>query len=250
MPYSKNYKIIVEYFGGAFHGWQKQKGLLTVQSELERVIRTVLHSDDISPLQGAGRTDAGVHARGQVVNFRTDLDIDSLVFKHSVSSMLKGKLAVLSVEEVPMSFNALRSATSRQYSYRILNRPAPAVLDHARAWHVSSPLDVSKLRDDALCLVGERDFTSFRASGCLSSTPIKTIRESEVIVDGEYLIYRVIGKGFLKQMVRIIVGTLVQLNRGKTRLNSMSEILEAKDRRMAGVTAPPHGLYLDQVFYD
>lgn len=248
--YRFNYRLVIEYDGQAFHGWQKQEGLVTVQSELERVVHLILRTTDTSGLQAAGRTDAGVHARGQVVNFKTDVEIEPLRFKHSVSSLLKGKLSVLDVSPVEMDFNSLHKALSRQYSYRILNRPAPAVLDYARTWHITAPLDVERMQREALTLIGKHDFTSFRASGCMSTSPFKEIFESEVRVEGHHITYRVVGKGFLKQMVRNIVGTLVQLSRGTLQLQSMEAVMASKDRRLAGVTAPAHGLYLDYVQYE
>lgn len=241
---------MIEYDGQAFHGWQKQEGLVTVQGELERVVHIILRTTETSGLQAAGRTDAGVHAKGQVVNFRTNEVIDPLRFKHSVSSLLKGKLSVIDVETVPMSFNSLHKAVSRQYCYKILNRPAPAVLDYGRVWHITAPLDLEIMSNEAKKLIGKHDFTSFRATGCMSTSPIKEIFESEIQVEGHHITYRVVGKGFLKQMVRNIVGTLVQLSRGTLNITSMEEVLASKDRRKAGVTAPAHGLYLDFVQYD
>lgn len=245
-----NYRLIVEYDGQAFHGWQKQHNQVTVQGELERVVHTILRSTETSGLQAAGRTDAGVHAKGQVVNFKTDIVIDPLIFKHSVSSLLKGKLAVLDVAQVPMDFNSLHSAVARQYVYRILNRPAPAVLDYGRVWHISAPLNRRVLHQESQKLVGKHDFTSFRASGCMSTSPIKEIFESEMVEEGDYLTYRVLGKGFLKQMVRNIVGTLVQISRETLQLSSIQDVMDSKDRQKAGVTAPAHGLYLEYVQYE
>lgn len=249
IQYEHNYRIVIEYDGGAFHGWQKQNDLRTIQGELERAMHTSLRSNEISGLQAAGRTDAGVHARAQVVNFKTNLVIDPLRFKHSISSILKGDVAVLDFAEVSSSFNALHSAKARQYCYRILNRPSPAVLDKGRVWHITADLDLEKMKHAASVLIGEHDFTSFRGSGCMSSTPIKKIFESEITRDGDYVLYRVKGKGFLKQMVRNIVGTLVQHGRGTLEAPSMEAVLEAKNRQVAGVTAPAHGLYLDYVQY-
>jgi tRNA pseudouridine38-40 synthase len=247
--YSHNYKIVIEYDGGCFHGWQKQQNLITVQSELERAIHIALHTDQVSPLQAAGRTDSGVHALGQVVNFKTNFEVDLRRLKSAVSNILKNKLSILDAVEVPLSFNSLHSAVARQYRYVILNRHAPAVIDHTKAWHVVFPLDIDRLKSDAAVLVGEHDCTSFRASGCLSKSAIKKIFNSEVEVQGRHLVYTIRGKGFLKQMVRNIVGTLVELNRGKLELQSMSEVLYAKDRKKAGPTAPAHGLYLERVEY-
>ncbi len=245
-----NYRIVIEYDGSHFHGWQKQSQVLSVQEALEIAIHQALHSTEISPLQASGRTDAGVHARAQVVNFRTDLEINEYAFTHSVSSILKNKVAVLSIEKVSDDFHSLLSATSRQYQYYILNRPATAVLDFGKAWHVPKPLNFDQLNIDAAALIGKHDFSSFRGSGCLSKNPVKNVFESYWKQEsGGMLVYTIRGKGFLKQMVRNIVGTLVRINHGKLKIKSMNEVIAAKDRTKAGITAPACGLFLDYVSY-
>lgn len=248
--YAHNYRVVIEYDGAAFHGWQKQPGLRTVQGELERVIRSYIRTDEVSGLQSAGRTDSGVHAWAQVVNFRTNATFDLFRFKHAVSSMLKGDVSVLDVAEVPSGFNALHSALSRQYTYRIVNRPAPPVLDKHRVWHVATKLDREFMQHSAAMLVGEKDFKSFQGTGCLSKNTVKSIFESELTVTGDYLEYRVLGKGFLKHMVRNIVGTLVQLGKGNLPIATMEEVLAVRDRTRAGMTAPSHGLFFDYVQYE
>jgi tRNA pseudouridine38-40 synthase len=243
--------MVIEYDGSHFHGWQKQSHVNSVQAALETAIHQALHSTEISPLQASGRTDAGVHARGQVVNFRTDIEIAPFAFTHAVSSILKHRVAVLSIEKVATDFHALHSATSRQYQYYILNRAAPAVLDVGRVWHVPKPLDLATLNADAAALLGKHDFSSFRGSGCLSKNPVKNIFESFWIrEEGDLLVYTIRGKGFLKQMVRNIVGTLVRLNHNKLKAKSIEEVLLARDRRVAGITAPANGLFLDYVCYE
>jgi tRNA pseudouridine38-40 synthase len=244
-----NVKLIVEYDGHGFHGWQKQGDLRTIQSELERAI-TIILRQPIGPLHASGRTDAGVHARGQVVTFKTESVPDLWKIRHGVSHLLKGELAVVSAEIVADSFHPGRCATHKQYSYTILNRPAPAVLDARRVWHVTHELDIECMRRCAAVLVGTHDFTSFRDSDCTAKFPVKTIYSSEVVVNGDTVTYRVVGSGFLKQMVRNITGTLVDFGRGRMRRLSMEEILAARDRRTAGITAPAHGLCLDWVSYD
>lgn len=248
--YRYNYRLIIEYDGAAFHGWQKQKEQSTVQQELENALKVALHSEEISPLQGAGRTDSGVHAKGQVVNFRSNLEIDLRILKHSVSNILRNKLSIVYADVVPMGFNALHSAEARCYKYYILNRTSPPVLEYGRAWHVIKPLDMNKLREDALILLGEHDFSSFRASGCVSKSSVKKIYESYIDKKDDLVIYTIKGKGFLKQMVRNIVGTLVDLNKGTLQKTSIKEILEARDRKTAGMTAPAHGLFLEYVEYE
>ena len=148
-----NIKLIVEYDGAGFYGWQKQPALRTVQSELEKVIHTVVRGP-ISPLHSAGRTDSGVHARGQVVTFKTDMEVDLYRLAQGISHLMKGELAVVSAEVVPNDFHPGWCSTHKQYSYRILTRPAPAVLDARRVWHIPHRMDMEQLRESASVVVG------------------------------------------------------------------------------------------------
>lgn len=241
-----NIKLLVEYDGSFFHGWQEQPGLRTVQGELRRVLSLVLR-EEIAYVLASGRTDCGVHARGQVVNFHLAELPDLMRLKHSVSNILKGQLAVLDATVVSDDFHATRSAKQKQYGYTIINRAAPLVLDYGKAWQVAYPLNLELMREAAACLVGQHDFSSFRGSGCNSSTPIKQIYSSNILVSDPVITYQVVGSGFLKQMVRIIVGTLVDIGRG--RLVDMPNILASKNRQNAGITAPAQGLFLDWVQY-
>lgn len=243
-------KLVVEYDGSQFHGWQKQPELRTVQSELERILSVVCRQP-VGPLHAAGRTDSGVHARGQVVTFNLAEVPDLWRLAQGVSHLMKGELAVLSAEVVHDSFHPGIDSTHKQYSYRVLNRPAPAVLDARRVWHISRPLNLDLMRACAASLVGEHDFSSFQDSECCAKSPIKTIYVSEIERQpGDLIVYRVIGSGFLKQMVRNIVGSLVDVGRGRLKVSSFSDILANKDRRTAGVTAPAHALSMDWVSYD
>jgi tRNA pseudouridine38-40 synthase len=243
-----NVCLIVEYDGRKFHGWQKQGELRTIQSELERVIEIVLRTD-ISPLHAAGRTDSGVHALGQVVTFRVDAEPNLDKLAQGVSHLLKGELAVLSAQIVPDDFHPGRCATHKQYRYTILYRKAPAVLLAGKAWHVHRPLDISAMQDAARALIGTHDFTSFRDSDCTAKSPVKTVYSSDLELDGDLLTYTVVGSGFLKHMVRNIVGTMVDIGKGGMNGRTMQQILEARDRRAAGITAPAHGLTLVWVSY-
>ena len=243
-----NVRMIIEYDGAGFHGWQRQPGLRTIQGEMEKVLRIVLR-EPVPVVHSAGRTDAGVHARGQSVNFFVEAVPDLERLKLSVSSLLKGDVSVLDAEIVPDSFHSRRSAVCKQYSYRILHRRTPPALDRGRVWHVPVELDVERMRQDASCFVGTHDFSSFRAADCTQVSPVKKILESVVEVDNPYVLYRVIGEGFLKQMVRITVGTLIGRAKHQSWLRSIPEILEARDRRAAAMSAPAHGLYLDWVRY-
>jgi len=244
-----NVKLIVEYDGAGFHGWQKQPELRTVQGELEKAIATVLRSP-ISPLHAAGRTDAGVHARGQVVTFKVDADLDLFRLSQGVSHLMKGELSVISAEVVPDDFHPGWNSTRKLYAYRILVRPTPAVLDARRVWHISQEMDLGVLKRCAQVVVGTHDFSSFRDSTCTATSTVKTIFSSDFTLEGDILVYRVIGDGFLKQMVRNLVGTMTDIARGRIRGRTMEEILAAKDRRLAGVTAPAHGLCMEWVSYD
>jgi tRNA pseudouridine38-40 synthase len=243
-----NIRLIVEYDGSCFHGWQKQPNVRTVQEELEKVLKIALR-EDIPWLAASGRTDSGVHAKGQVVNFHCQNIPDLHRLKHSVSSMMKGELAVRAAEIVDDSFHSCKSTKSKQYTYTILHRHAPAVLDKGRVWHVADRLDIGRMQREARVLVGTHDFTSLQGTGCQAVSPIKEIFRSEVLHQEDYLIYEVVGAGFLKHMVRNIVGTLIAFGRGDMRLPSMEAVLAAQNRRIAGMTAPAHGLCLDWVEY-
>ncbi|MBN8549150.1 MAG: tRNA pseudouridine(38-40) synthase TruA [Deltaproteobacteria bacterium] len=244
-----NVRLVIEYDGSHFHGWQMQPGVRTIEGEIERVLEMVLR-EKIHPVYASGRTDAGVHARGQVINFFTSQEQpDVLRVAHSLSNILRGQLSVLQADIVPDDFNSRYSSVSKQYTYSILNRLGPAVLDYGKVWYIGSKLDPQRMNEEAKAVIGEHDFTSFRGTGCNAKTPVKTILESEVLVDGPFIRYRVVGTGFLKHMVRNLAGTLVDLSRDFLSLKSMGAILAARDRKQAGVTAPAHGLCLDWVRY-
>lgn len=243
-----NVRLIIEYNGAAFQGWQQQPGVRSVEAELKRVLSLVLR-EEIRTVYAAGRTDSGVHARGQVVNFLVQHEPDLRRLRFSVSSLLKNDLAVLAADFVPLDFRARMQAIARQYSYRIDNRDAPLVLDYSRVWHVPMKLDRAAMTRAAAAVLGEHDFTSFRGSKCASKSPIKKILESELIIDGSLLTYRVVGTGFLKYMVRNIVGTIVEIGRGLKPADSMAAIVAARDRRKGGMTAPAFALSLDWVRY-
>jgi len=241
-------RLLIEYDGSYFHGWQRQPGLMTVHDELRRVLQLVL-KEPVSVIHASGRTDTGVHARGQVVCFDSSREVDLQRLTHSVSSLLKNKLSIIEADYVPEDFHPRRSSRAKHYVYTILHRRAPAVLDRGRVWHVTRRLDIEKMQAEARKLVGRHDFSSFRGHSCGARSPIKEIFSSEVEWEPPYLRYRVVGKGFLKQMVRNIVGTLVDLASGRLEASSIEEVLEARDRKKAGVTAPAHGLCLEKVEY-
>jgi tRNA pseudouridine38-40 synthase len=244
-----NIKLTIEYNGSKFHGWQLQPKLRTIQGELHRAIEMIVR-EKISYLTAAGRTDAGVHARGQVVNFHLEKEPDLRRLLVAVSSVFRGEISVIEAVVVPDSFDARHSATMKQYRYRILHRPAPPTLEYGQCWHIGGPLDLQLMAEEARSLVGKHDFSSMQGTGCVARSPVKDLVVSELIIQPPFIEYRVMGRSFLKQMVRNIVGTLVARGRGIPKLPPMQEILAALDRRSAGPTAPAHGLTLEWVRYD
>jgi len=243
-----NIRLTLEYDGSCFHGWQKQPGLRTIQGELHKYLELITR-ERIEVVQASGRTDAGVHARGQVINFHLSEEPDLIRLSQSVSHMLKGEVSVVNAEIVDNDFHSIRNAKLKQYSYYILNRSAPPALDRGKAWFVRAALNMERMENEAESLTGVHDFTSFRATNCNAKTTTREIHSSQIVREGDMVIYRVVGNGFLKNMVRNIVGTLVGFGRRSDRIDSMREILLAKDRRKAGTKAPAHGLFLDWVRY-
>jgi len=241
--------MVLEYDGRGFHGWQLQPGVRTIQGELERVIKLITREQGQLRVIGAGRTDAGVHARGQVAHVSLPEKIDLYRLQVSISSLLKNELAVKRLDWVEDSFHSQFDAISKQYSYTIYHSLVPPVFDYGRVWHIGGQLDIERMRAEVGHLVGTHDFSSFRGSGCTARDAIREILESELTYKAPYLTYRVVGRGFLKQMVRNIVGTLVDLATGRLTQGDLKEILDKKDRRAAGVTAQPYGLHLDWVQY-
>ena len=242
-------KLVIEYDGSAFHGWQNQVGERTIQSELERVLPVILR-EPIRNFTAAGRTDAGVHAKGQVVSFRVTNEPDLYKIQRAVSALLSPEISVVSAELVDNSFHATLSAHSKRYKYTILNRVAPPALDFYRVWWVSAKLDIERMCSEAKKLLGEHDFKSFEGPKSQVKSTVRTITRSDIIIDEPYIYYVVEGNGFIKQMVRNIVGTLVDFGKGRAKRDSILEILDAKDRQVAGPTAPPQGLCLEEVYYD
>jgi tRNA pseudouridine38-40 synthase len=240
-------KLIIEYDGTNFHGWQLQPDEPTIQGALEQALATILREP--VRLRAAGRTDAGVHARGQVVAFRTAHAPELHLLCRSINALAGPDIAVLSAEAVPDDFDPRRDARARRYGYYIVNRPAPSPLWRYRAWHITFPLDVAAMDEAAQILVGEHDFSSFQDSDCDAKSPIRRMLESRVRQDGDLVVYGVETTAFLRHMVRAIVGTLAAVGRGELSVAAFREIFAARDRRRAGKTAPAHGLYLEAVRY-
>lgn len=243
-----NICLVLEYDGKRFHGWQQQiPGVRSIQEELHRALETVLRTE-IRTIYAAGRTDSGVHALGQVVNFTVPESPDLGRLRRAISGMFRAEISVRAAYEIDENFNARRDALSKQYSYLVCLRDVPPALQHGRAWHVARRLDLDRMRREAQSLIGEYDFTSLQAGDCSAGSPVRKIFESELTQQGDYLLYRVVGNGFLKQMVRTIVGTLVGIAGGRIAMG-MEEILVRRDRRCAGPVAPAYGLTMDWVSY-
>ena len=247
---SQRYKLTIEYDGTDILGWQKQLDGPSVQDFVEKAVFNFCGQN--TEVYGAGRTDAGVHAIGQVAHFDLDADFDTFRIKEALNAHLRNldaPVSVLQVEKVDNTFNARFSAIKRSYIYRITNRRAPLILDKYRSWWVFVPLDVEKMREGAKYLLGNHDFSSFRAAKCQAKSPIKTLDKLDISQNGEEINFYVEAKSFLHHQVRNMVGTLKMVGDGHLSPQDIATILEQKDRTKAGPTAPAHGLYLNKIFY-
>lgn len=244
----RHIRLVVEYDGSQLHGWQRQANAPTVQQHLEEALAQLLtHEVTVS---GASRTDAGVHARGQVASFRTERDIPLHGIRRGLNSMLPDAIAIRDAAEVADDFHPRHSATGKHYRYTILARPDRSPIYRERAWHHALPLAVADMQRAAEALVGEHDFSAFRAAGCAAKTPIRRIDAIAITRDGELLDIDIRGNAFLRNMVRIVVGTLAEVGSGVRPIAQVAEILASRDRGLAGITAPAHGLTLVEVRYD
>lgn len=240
-------KLTIEYDGTGYAGWQRQLGQPTIQETLESVIAQITQTP--TSIVGAGRTDAGVHALGQVASFLTDRQLSEQEWLRGLNGLLPDDISVRTVQFMADEFHARYSATGKLYEYRILNRPERSALVHHRAWHIHKPLDIETMRDGARALVGCHDFSSFQGSPTDNENPRCNLQQLDVSRDQEIIRVHLYADRFLKQMVRAIVGTLVEVGQGKRAAGSMKDILHARDRSAAGRTAPAHGLYLVRVDY-
>ena len=242
-----NLKILIEYDGSRYCGWQIQPNGESIQAILERAISTFFGTP--TRITGSGRTDAGVHALGQVANFNADKEFDRHRILRALNALTPADITIKDVEVVADSFDARRDGRSRIYEYHILNRSTASPFYLNRAWHVHEALDDAAMRAAIPCLIGEHDFSSFRAAGCEAAHPIRKVYRTSLESRGELLVYTIEATAFLRHMVRNIAGTLVEVGRGLRTPESFGELLEARDRTQAGPTAPPHGLYLIEVKY-
>ncbi len=240
-------KLTIEYEGTAYAGWQQQPNHPTIQGVLEEALAKITHQH--LAIIGAGRTDSGVHALGQVASFQTHKSLANAQWAPALNRYLPKDISVISSEQVPNDFHARFSAKGKMYEYRMTLRPFRPALDRHRTWHFPYPLDTDVMRQAISQFLGTHDFTSFRGQRSQTINPICTISHLSLHSESLSLLIRIEGDRFLKQMVRSIVGTLVEVGQHKRNGNTIEEILESKNRRAAGRTAPPHGLYLTQVLY-
>jgi tRNA pseudouridine38-40 synthase len=242
------WRVRIEYDGGPFVGWQRQENGPSVQEALEDAITAF--SGETVTVHGAGRTDSGVHALGQVAHFDLARETDADTVRDAINFHLKPRrIAILVAEEVDADFHARFSAVEREYLYRMTTRRAPLALDAGRAWQVPVALDAGAMAEAAQRLIGHHDFTSFRAAQCQADSPVKTLDEITVTSAGENIEIKVRARSFLHNQVRIITGTLKLVGEGKWGADDVAKALAACDRAAAGPTAPPDGLYLAAVRY-
>ena len=244
----RNFKMIVEYDGSAYRGWQRQKNGVSIQQVLEEAIKKIT-GQKVSVI-GSGRTDAGVHALNQVASFRcaTKLPVNNIY--RGMNSVLPEDIVVKEMEEVPFEFHAQRDVKSKIYVYKICNQKLRPALGRNYSWFVRFDLDLAKMRQAAKYLIGTHDFSCFCATGTDVQDRVRTIKNIEIKNGEEGNIEIIVeAKGFLKYMVRNIIGTLVEVGRGKREPEEMKKIIDSRDRKIAGATAPAHGLFLMEVKY-
>ena len=247
------YALLIEYNGNDLVGWQKQNEGISVQSSLEDAAKNIFNEE--FEIQGSGRTDAGVHALGQIAHINLPKS-HRLTSRHpfyiisAFNSLLRdSNIRVISTKPVKAEFNARFSAIKRFYKYRILCRAAPPGLDKGKVWHFRKKLDISLMQEGVKYLIGKHDFTSFRTIKCQAKSPVRTIDEVSFSREGEEVIMRVSAKSFLHSQVRIIAGTIVKIGDGTWDPEKILTILKGKNRNLAGPTAPADGLYLERVKY-
>jgi tRNA pseudouridine38-40 synthase len=239
--------IGIEYDGTAYNGWQRQQNGCGIQERVEQALSIV--ADETVTTTCAGRTDAGVHAAGQVVHFDTNTERADRSWLLGANSNLPNDINANWVRRVDDEFHARFSATARSYRYLILNRPVRSSLGRRRAWWVNQPLNERRMHDAAQLLVGKHDFSAFRAAGCQASTPVREVRLISVGRDGDRVVLGITANAFLQRMVRNITGTLAAIGSGERPVEWLAELLESRNRKRGGVAAPPTGLTLLRVDY-
>ena len=243
----RNIRLVLEYDGTDYAGWQKQNDIITVQEKVDEAI-TKLTKEEVKTT-GCSRTDAGVDAREFVCNFTTRSTIPGDRIKYALNNILPNDIVVLDSEEVESEFHARYDSTGKTYCYSILNTDMPSALYRNRAYHFRGKLDIEAMRKAASYFIGKHDFEAFRKTGSSVKTTVRTITESSIEVNGNFIVYRVSGDGFLYNMVRIMVGTLLDVGIGRLKPTDVRDILAGTSNKKAGYCTPPEGLILEKVHY-
>ena len=243
------YKITIEYDGTKYVGWQRQKEQKSVQEVIEKALEKAFNQE--IEITVSGRTDAGVHALGQVAHFDLDKNLNDFQMMMAINNNIPHEedINIIKSEMVSDQFHSRFDAKMRHYQYKILNRKAPSSLNKNRAWYVPQNLDLSKMQEAAESLIGQHDFSSFRDKECQSKSPIKTLNSIKIEKIGEIINLDFAAKSFLHHMVRNIVGTLCWVGKDKISVGEIKNILAAKNRNLSGPNAPAHGLYLTKIEY-
>lgn len=243
-----NIKLTLQYDGTAYHGWQTQENAVTVQATVENAIKKLT---GVRPqLVGCGRTDAGVHAKKYICNFKSETEIPCDKLPYALNSQLPDDIVCTHAEYAEPDFDSRKSAKGKTYTYLIANSKYRNVFYTTRAWHYRYKLDINEMRKAAESFLGTHDFIGFAASGFTVKTTVRTVTDIKIESDDDIISISVTGNGFLYNMVRIITGTLVYAGNGKLTVDEVSELMKKGDRRLAGITAPPQGLALTEVFYE
>ncbi len=243
----RNIKLIIEYDGKKFGGWQKQPQKLNIQGEIEKAIEEI--TGEKVDLIASGRTDAGVHSLGQTANFKTESKIDIEKMAFAINSKLKQSIRIIKAEEVDATFHSRYSCKGKKYRYIINNSKYGSAIYRNLEYHMPIKLDVENMKKAIKYFEGEHDFKGFKASGTSSKSSVRTIYSAKIELKEERIIIELEGNGFLYNMVRIIAGTIVDVGLGKIKPDEIPEIISSKDRTKAGKTLPPQGLYLVNVYY-
>ena len=244
----KNVMLIVEYEGTNFSGWQRQIGKRTVEEEIEKTISKV--TKEKIKLIGSGRTDAKVHAIGQVANFKTESTIPASRFKYILNTRLPEDITIRESKEVDMDFHSRFSAKAKKYKYYIYNNKMPSAVYRNFSYHITKDIDINKMRDASKEFIGTHDFASFKGKRSVVKDTIRTIYNIEINRKKDLIEVTIIGKSFLRYMVRIIIGTLLEVGYGNLSREDVGEIIASKNRTKAKKTAEPQGLFLIKVYYD
>lgn len=243
----KNIKLLIEFDGTNYAGWQKQPKINTVQQTMEKAIADL--TNEKIELIGSSRTDAGVHARGFTANFKTNSSIPSDRFREALNCRLPDDIVILKSNEVPIEFHSRYSSKGKKYSYTILNTYQRAAINRNYVYHIKNNLDINLMKEAAQYFIGNHDFSAFRSTGSSAKTTERIIYESEIIKQGQMIIYNVHGNGFLYNMVRTMVGTLINVGIKKNTPEDIEKIILSKDRSKAGQCVSGCGLCLEEVYY-